>query len=155
MGVVKAYRYPVRSEWHGGRLVRLDAPGKPPLQTATPPEFRGGVPGVWSPEDLLVGALTACYELTLVAVAERRGIPLHAVEVNAIGHLEGMQTGFEFTVFELEVGLVTDPERIDDATEAALRAKDHCVVARVLDVPVHIRVSAEARPGSVVAAAAP
>ena len=25
-----------------------------PLEAATPPEFRGGTPGLWSPEDLLV-----------------------------------------------------------------------------------------------------
>jgi organic hydroperoxide reductase OsmC/OhrA len=144
MGVVKAYRYPVRSEWCGGQVARLEAPDKPPLRTATPPEFRGGSAGTWTPEELLVGALTSCYELTLVAIAERRGIPLHALDVSAVGHLESMKDGFEFTVFELDVALATDEEHVEGATEAARRAVGHCVVGRALEVPVHVRVSAHA-----------
>ena len=43
--------------------------------------------GVWSPEDLLVAAVTSCYTVTLVALAERRELPLHTLHVSATGHL--------------------------------------------------------------------
>ena len=52
------------------------AEGKPRLKVVTPPEFSGGVPSRWSPEEMLVGSVATCYALTLRAVAERRAVPL-------------------------------------------------------------------------------
>lgn len=140
MGIVKALRFPVQARWFGGRLLRLGAPEKPALRIATPPEFKDGIPGIWSPEELLVGSLAACYELTLVAIAERLRVPLHTLEVSAIGHLERAPTdGYGFTVLELDVDLATDPGRELDAEEVALLAKKHCIVGRALEVPIHLR----------------
>jgi organic hydroperoxide reductase OsmC/OhrA len=140
MDVVKALIFPVQARWFGGRLLRLGAPVKPALRVATPPEFKDGIPGIWSPEDLLVGSLAACYELTLVAIAERHDVPLHTLEVNATGHLERAPKGeYGFTVVELDVDLATDPGRELDAEEVAVLAKQHCIVGRALDVPVHLR----------------
>jgi organic hydroperoxide reductase OsmC/OhrA len=72
MSVVKAFRFPVNVHWEGGRLTHASAPGKDELEVAPPPEFRGGVAGVWSPEDLLVAATASCYAVTVAAIAERR-----------------------------------------------------------------------------------
>jgi organic hydroperoxide reductase OsmC/OhrA len=82
MPTVKAHRFPVSIEWQEGRLVTASSPGKPELEVATPPEFKDGIPGVWSPEDLLVGATAACCTVTLLAVAEREGIELHDLKVD-------------------------------------------------------------------------
>jgi organic hydroperoxide reductase OsmC/OhrA len=140
MSIVKALRFPVQAHWYGGRLLRLGAPEKPALRVATPPELKDGIPGIWSPEDLLVGSLAACYELTLVAFAERHGVPLHTLAVDATGHLERRtEGGYGFTVLELDVDLTTDPGRELDAEEVALLAKKHCIVGIALDVPVHVR----------------
>jgi organic hydroperoxide reductase OsmC/OhrA len=140
MGIVKTLRFPVQARWFGGRLLRLGAPGKPALRVATPPEFKEGISGIWSPEDLLVGAVAACYELTLVALAERLVVPLHTLEVNAIGRLERTRkAGYGFTVVELDVDLTTNPGRELDAEELAVYAKERCIVGRALDVPVHLR----------------
>jgi len=154
MGTVKALRFPVQAHWFGGRLLRLGAPEKPALRVVTPPEFKDGIPGIWSPEELLVGSLAACYELTLVAIAERHGVPLHTLEVAATGHLEHVpEGGYGFTVLELDVDLATDPGRELDAEEVAHLAKRHCIVGRALQVPVHLR-RLEARAASFAAEAA-
>ena len=139
MGTLKALSFPVQARWLGGRLLRLGAREKPALRVATPPEFKNGVPGIWSPEDLLVGSLAACYELTLVALAERHGVPLHTLRVDATGHLERKPDGYGFASLELDVELTTDPERELDAEEIALLAKRQCIVGRALDVPVRMR----------------
>jgi organic hydroperoxide reductase OsmC/OhrA len=92
MGIVKVHRY-------GGRIpealrVSLSKhPEKPVLRVANPPEFRNGIPGVWSPEELLVGSLAARYELTGVAIAEYKGVPLHAIRIDATGHVERKDAG--------------------------------------------------------------
>jgi organic hydroperoxide reductase OsmC/OhrA len=154
MGIVKAFRFPVQARWFGGRLLRLGALGKPALRVATPPEFKDGIPGIWSPEDLLVGSLAACYELTLVAFAERHSVPLHTLRVDATGHLERRpEGGYGFTVLELDVDLVTDPGRELDAEEVAHLAKKHCIVGRALEAPVRLR-RLECRAASFAATAA-
>ena len=150
MSIVKTLRFAVQARWFGGRLVRLGAHQKPPLRIATPPEFKDGIAGIWSPEELLVGAVAACYELTLVAIAERRGVPLHTLEVGASGHLERGTQGYHFTVVELDVELATDPGREPEAEELARLAKEHCIVGRALEVPVHVRIVVRAlEPASV------
>ena len=155
MGIVKALRFPVRARWFGGRLLRLDAPEKPAVRVTTPPELEGGLQGIWSPEDLLVGSVASRYELTLVSIAERQDVPLHTLEVDATGQLERRpQGGYGFAAVELDVALATDPGRELDAEEVALLAERHCLVGRALAIPVRLRrVEAHAASFAVEAAA--
>lgn len=139
MSIVKTLRFPAAVEWHGGRLTRASAPGKPALDVATPPEFKGGMPGVWSPEDLLVTAAASCFAVTLVAVAERSGVELKALRVDGAGHVERAADGrFRFSVVELDVEVEADadPGRLE---RLAAKAEQVCIVSLALDVPVHVR----------------
>jgi organic hydroperoxide reductase OsmC/OhrA len=70
MTVMKEMQFPVSLRWRGGRLVRADGRDKESLALATPPEFRDGVPGYWTPEDLLVASAASCAELETVAGGE-------------------------------------------------------------------------------------
>ena len=135
----KTYRFPVEIHWLGERLTRAHVPGKAPLVVATPPEFRGGVDGVWSPEDLLVASAASCFTVTLVGIAERRGLPLRALAVHGAGTVSQRSDGpFGFTSVELEVMLATDPGCEADARAAAEAAERSCLVAVSLDLPVHV-----------------
>ncbi|HXV96683.1 MAG TPA: OsmC family protein [Gaiellaceae bacterium] len=145
MSIVKTLRFPASIEWRGGRLTRASSPGKPSLDVATPPEFKGGVPGVWSPEDLLVAAVGSCFAVTLVAVAERSGVELTVLDVDGVGHIERAADGrFRFTVIELDVEVEADadPGRLE---RLAAKAEQVCIVSLALDVPVHVRLLDTAR----------
>lgn len=146
MSTVKAHLFPVSVQWRGGRLTRASAPGKPQLEVATPPEFKGGIAGVWSPEDLLVASAASCYAVTLVAVAERRGVILHALEVDGTGHVERRDDGrFGFVAIELRAAVETDEGSLEAAEEAAHVAKELCLVSIALDTPVHVDVEVKPR----------
>jgi peroxiredoxin-like protein len=138
MTTFKSHRFPVSVEWRGGRLTTASVPGKAQLDVATPPEFKGGIEGVWSPEDLLVAATATCFTVTLVAIAERRAVPLHALEVDGTGFIERHDEGFGFVVIELHARLETDGEFVAAAERAAHDAKDGCFVGQALDTPVHL-----------------
>jgi peroxiredoxin-like protein len=145
MSIVKTLRFPASVEWRGGRLTHASSPGKPGLDVATPPEFKGGLPGVWSPEDLLVAAAASCFAVTLVAVAERSGVELTVLDVAGVGHVERAADGrFRFTVIELdvEVEASTDQGRLE---RLAAKAEQVCIVSCALDVPVHVRLVDAAR----------
>ena len=139
MSIVKDFRFPVDVEVVEGRLTRAMVAGKPPLDVATPPEFKGGIPGVWSPEDLLVAAAASCYAVTLVAVAERSRLALRGLDVHGVGHVMRRGDGtVGFVAVELHAAFETDEESEGKARRLARKAKDVCIVTLALDVPVHL-----------------
>lgn len=141
MSISKDYRYKVGVAWEGDRMTTVFSPGKPELEVATPPEFKGGVPDVWSPEDLLVASVASCYAVTLVAVAERRDLPLHDLHVSGTGHMTTRDDGrLGFVAIELTVAVRTEELSIKALEKAALNAERGCLVAMALDIPVHVEV---------------
>jgi peroxiredoxin-like protein len=145
MTTFKSHRFPVKVEWRGERLTTVSVPGKEQLDVATPPEFKGGIEGVWSPEDLLVAATATCFAVTLVAIAERRAVPLHALAVDGTGFIERHDEGFGFVLIELYARLETDEECVGVAQKAAHDAKDGCFVSQALDTPVHLELEVTSR----------
>lgn len=142
MAVFKEMQFPVSVRWRGGRLASTASPGKDPIEVATPPEFRDGVAGYWSPEDLLVAAVASCFTLTLGAVAERGGVPLLDATVTATGHMSHRDDGrYGFFVIEIDASLETIVGGEDTVRRAARVAEDRCLVAQALDVPVHVAVT--------------
>jgi organic hydroperoxide reductase OsmC/OhrA len=139
MSITKDFRYKVAVDWEGDRITNVSSPDKPELTVATPPEFKNGVAGVWSPEDLLVAAVASCYSVTLVAVAERRELPLRSLHVSGTGHLTARDDGrFGFVAIELTAAIRTDEQVIDAMERAAKHAARACIVSMALDVPVHV-----------------
>jgi organic hydroperoxide reductase OsmC/OhrA len=141
MSVMKEMQFPVSVRWRGGRLARADARDKDSLELATPPEFRGGLAGYWSPEDLLVASAASCFALTLAAVAERREAPLLDATINARGHMSTRAGGgFGFTVIEIDALLETIPGAERAVLSAAAAAEERCLISLALDIPVHVAV---------------
>ncbi len=145
MDIFKVHRYGVRTRYEGCQTLSLEAPGKPMLRVASPTEFRNDIDGVWSPEELLTGSLAACYERTLVAIAEYEGVPLHALRVDATGHVQRKDSKYHFVLFELDIDLETDVGREREAEHVAELAHERCLVGSALDVPVHLSVETHAR----------
>jgi organic hydroperoxide reductase OsmC/OhrA len=147
MTETKTYRFPVDVRWVEGKLTVASVPGKSPLEVATPPEFQGGVEGVWSPEDLFVGAVATCYTVTLISAARRRGVPVRALDVRSFGDVTRRPDGrFGFVGVELAVELETDAGCEAEARAATEDAEATCLVAASLDTPVrtHAHVTAVA-----------
>ena len=139
MSITKDYRYSVGVDWEDGLLTSVNALDKPELEVATPPEFKGGLAGVWSPEDLLVAATASCFTVTLVAVLERRDLPLRGLNVTGTGHVTKRDDGrFGFVAIELTVLVETDRAAAEAVRHAASYAERACLVSMALDVPVHV-----------------
>jgi organic hydroperoxide reductase OsmC/OhrA len=147
MTTLKDFRYEIRGSTLPHRRVRLTSDGKAPLEAATPPEFRGGTPGVWSPEDLLVAAVVSCYAVTLESIAGRRGVELRHVEVTGAGHVTRRAEGrIGFVVIELAVEVTVTPGLEHEAERAAQSAKQACLVAHALEIPVELELRIRTAP---------
>ena len=146
MSAVKDFRFPVMIARSEALWVTAMAQKKPPLTVATPPEFRGGIEGHWSPEELLVAAVASCYQLTLRSIADRRNLDFADLDVRATGHVTQLARGrIGFLAIELDVRMEVElgDEGIADA--AAHKAHELCIVGRALDVPVELRLELRTR----------
>lgn len=155
MSVYKSHRYGVRTEWHDGRRVTLEAPGKPPLEVALPPDVEQGVDGVWSPEELLIASLATCFELTMIAVAQYRNVPLHSLHVDATGYVEHKDHLYRLLMLELDVQAETDPAHESEIQRIAAKAHEGCLVGNALGIPVRMEIETRAPLAGVSAARGP
>jgi peroxiredoxin-like protein len=146
----KEFRFPVTIGWDGGRRTTARVDGKPPLAIATPPEFRGTDPGLWSPEDALVAAVGSCLAVTLAALAERAGITLHDLSVSADG-VVGRRPDGQFGFVRIEQTVTVDVDAADESAVAALvaEADESCLISVSLDLPVEAHVEIRPRAGAV------
>ena len=133
----KEFRFPVQVAWEGGRRTTAQVQGKPPLRIATPPEFRGTDPDMWSPEDAFVAGASSCLAVTIVALAEREQLPLRDLSLQADGVVGRRDDGrFGFVRIEQTVELETDPEHETAARALVAKAEEGCLVTVSLALPV-------------------
>jgi organic hydroperoxide reductase OsmC/OhrA len=141
----KEFRFPVRVVWDTGRRTSARVDGKAPLRIATPPEFRGTDPDLWSPEDAFVAAAGSCLAVTVAALAEREQLPVRGLSVRAEGVVGRRPDGrFGFVRIEQTVELKTDPGYEDAARALVASAEDGCLVTVSLDLPVETTVEISA-----------
>ena len=80
------YFFEVQLNWQQGRKGILTANDvKDTIIVATPPEFAGGVPDMWSPEHLFLSSLSSCFMTTYLAITEKSKLAIANFECNAIG----------------------------------------------------------------------
>jgi organic hydroperoxide reductase OsmC/OhrA len=144
----KEIRFPVAIAWDDGRRSTARVAGKQPLRIATPPEFRGTDPHLWSPEDAFVAAAGSCLAVTIVAVAEHQRLPLHGLSVQAEGFVGRRADGRGFVRIEQTVRLQTDADHEEAARNVVAKAEDGCLVTVSLDLPVHTTVEVRTAPGA-------
>ncbi len=83
------HHYNVNIQWENNRKGLMNSPVlTSTIEVATPPEFPGGMPGIWSPEHLLVAAVNSCLMTTFLAIAENSKLNFLNFESNADGKLE-------------------------------------------------------------------
>jgi organic hydroperoxide reductase OsmC/OhrA len=139
MSTLKDFRFRVNASPSNGGRVRLTSEAKAPLEVTIPAEFRGGYPGMWSPEDFLVASVASCYVITLRGVAAHRGLTLHALNVEGVGHVTRRAEGrVGFVVIELHVDLTVDPDCVEQAEHLARAAKQRCLVGHALEIPIEL-----------------
>ncbi len=101
------------------------------------PLFRGD-PSRYSPEDLLVGALSACHMLWVLHLCAEAGIVVTDYSDEASGEMVEHSDGSgEFTMVKLHPRMtITDGSRIDDALAIHHQAHQVCFVARSVNFQV-------------------
>jgi peroxiredoxin-like protein len=132
------HRYEVRIVAGPVGRATLSSGGVPDLATAPPLEFDG--PGdAWSPEQLLLAAVEACFLLTFRAIAQASRIEFASLAVEAEGIVDRRDGGMRFTEIVLRPRVTLpageDPVRVRRALEKAERG---CLVSASLATSVRL-----------------
>jgi organic hydroperoxide reductase OsmC/OhrA len=137
----KEFHFPLAVEWLGERRVAARVEGKPAIEIAPPPVFRGTDPAIWSPEDFLVAAAASCLAVTFTGFAAREGLGFSSLRVDADGVAGQRADGrFGFTRLWLHVAVETEPDGEADARRLAEEAEQACLVSASLDLPVETEI---------------
>lgn len=125
----KTFRYTTSVHWERNRAGILGSFDKPEFRVASPPEFQGEE-GVWTPEDLFVGAVNACTMTTFVAFAERIHLPILAYSSTAQGFLEYMDGTYRFTKIILQPYIVLpSTDLVEEAKKTLDEAHKKCLIS--------------------------
>ncbi len=112
--------------------VSLDSGKLETLRILPPAEF-GGPGDHWSPETLLVGALSNCFVLTYRAIARASKLPWVSLRCEVEGVLEREQGNSRFTSFIVDAHLVVPAGTdIELANRALHKAEQGCLISNSL-----------------------
>ncbi|MGE0643272.1 MAG: OsmC family protein [Nitrospira sp.] len=132
----KVYMYQTEVKWTEQRKGIMSCAGKPDVQVATPPEFKGHE-DIWSPEDLFVASANVCLMTTFLAVAERASLAFSAYESTAEGRLELVDGKFQFTAITIRPSITLKTG--DDAAKARElieKAERNCLISNSMKATV-------------------
>ncbi len=132
------YHYEVKVNWEADRKGSMSSPVlNTTIEVATPPEFPKGMPGIWSPEHLLVAAVNSCLMTTFLAIAENFKFDFIHFESNADGTLEKVDGKLMMSEVVLSPVLTIAP---DADKEKALRILEKSEAACLISNSVKAKI---------------
>ena len=139
--------YNVNLKWNSGRKGEISSPElDKAIEVATPPEFPGGVEGIWSPEHLFTAAVSSCFMTTFLAIAENSKLEYSDFSCPAKGKLERIDGKFVISEVVLEPSLTISSENDKEKAEKVLiKAEKACLISNSIKTEVlltpHIKVA--------------
>lgn len=134
------HTYEIDLQWSGDRKGVLHSPVLPEdIEVATPPEFKGGMPGIWSPEHLYVAAVNSCLMTTFLAIAENSKFEFLRFESNAVGNVDKVDGKYLVTEITLRPK-VTIPygQSTDRAIRLLEKSEQACIISGSIRTQIHL-----------------
>lgn len=140
MGELVKHTYDVDLNWNEGRQGTLSSDTlDETIEVATPPEFPGGVEGIWSPEHLFVASVSSCFMTTFTAIAEYSKLNYEELRVPATGTMSNESGKFVITEIILRPELVImDEGQKDKALRILQKAEEACLITRSIKTKVKL-----------------
>jgi organic hydroperoxide reductase OsmC/OhrA len=120
-------------------LVSIATSGIEAIEVAPPPEF-GGPEHQWSPEVLLMSAVSSCFILSFRAIARASNLEWISLECVSAGTLDKPERSVWFTDVESTATLRVPPGVDQEKAKRLLeRAEQTCFVSNTLKSKLHLK----------------
>ncbi len=117
--------------WKEGKTGKLSSEGMEDITIATPPEFSGGVPNIWSPEHLFVASANICLMTTFLAIAENSKLNFISYSSGGKGKVERVDGKFFITQIELSPKILVSNEHDKErALRIIEKSEKACLISR-------------------------
>ncbi len=127
----EVFYYNTNVNWSEGRIGKLSSEGMEYITVATPPEFSGGVPNIWSPEHLFVASANICLMTTFLAIAENSKLNFISYSSSGTGKIEKVEGKFFVTQIELSPRiLVANEHDKERALRIIEKSEKTCLISR-------------------------
>lgn len=135
------HNYNVQLTWQEGRIGQLQSTElNDKITVATPPEFDGGVPGIWSPEHLFTASVLSCFMTTFLAIANVSKLEFETFDCEATGVLSKVDGKFMMTEIALRPHLsITDASKMERALRILEKAESNCLISNSIQSKVSLR----------------
>jgi len=110
------------------------------VHVATPPDFPGGIAGIWSPEHLFVAAINACLMTTFLVVAKNSKLDYVSFKSNALGIVDKVDGKFLFTEIILKPTLtIPATMKIDRARHILELSEKNCLISNSITTKITLQ----------------
>ena len=137
---MESHTYQTSIEWKKERIGVLSSPElQESFDVATPPNFKGGVPNIWSPEHLYTASVNSCYMTTFLAIAENSKLNFTSFSCDAKGILEMKDGKYLMTEVELLAHLTIEQEAEREKAEKVLQKSEKaCLISNSITAKVNL-----------------
>lgn len=134
------HEYRVDITWNEGRVGTMSSSElNEEIEVATPPQFPGGVEGIWSPEHLFISSVSSCFMTTFVAIAENSKLAFESLDIKAAGIMDKKDGKFMITEITLYPELViTDDAKSEKAKRIMEKAEAACLISRSVKTEIKL-----------------
>ncbi|EDM44996.1 OsmC-like protein [unidentified eubacterium SCB49] len=104
------------------------------LEVATPPEFPGGMPNIWSPEHLFTAAVSSCLMTTFLAIAEYSKLEYVSFKCESKGILEKVDGKFVISeVLLFPEVVITDASKRERTERILEKSEKACLISNSIN----------------------
>ncbi len=136
----KEYKYSTSVRWTKNHEGVLSADSKPDIQVACPPEFCGGLGGIWAPEDMFVASIEVCIMMTFLWLAERKKLSIVSYKSNADGIAKWDKGSMRFVNVVVYPKIkIKDESDSQKASDLMKKAEEICLVSKSLTTEVEVK----------------
>lgn len=140
--------YRTNVQWSTQLKGKLSNKGMPTIEVATPPEFPGGHPDIWSPEHLFVASAEICLMTTFLSIAEKSKLAFKNYSSEAEGHMEKVESTFQITRIVIYPKVVVAAEEdVPKALKTLEKAEKYCLISNSMKTEVTIQPKVEVSKG--------
>ncbi|MBN1353783.1 MAG: OsmC family protein [Candidatus Omnitrophica bacterium] len=134
----RRFIYRTEVSWTEEKKGILCSPGKPSIEVATPPEFKGHE-GMWTPEELFVASVNICIKTTFLHYARKSDFKFLSYESGAEGILENTGGQFMFSLIKVRPRIKVGSEsQIEKAKELIELSEKNCLISNSIKSKVEV-----------------
>ncbi|ELK48972.1 OsmC family protein [Halobacillus sp. ACCC02827] len=143
------HHFYLKAEWPGGRneVGHIDA-GNLKTKISIPASMDGPEVGT-NPDEMLLGAASTCYIISLAAMIERADLPLQEMDMDSEGIVDVTNGVFTYKTIIHRPRVVlksgSDEKQLSKLNRLVEKAEKSCMISRAIEGNVELRLEADVR----------